>query len=279
MSTYMEAFPVGSAAHMQQPTPMPGTGGSRPVMGPPSGMVGASASSSGLYDPSGSVVGAPGAKKSKTGLIVAIFVVLAAGGGIAAVALSSGGGGGTAPGSGSQVASNDPGSGSQAVAGSNGSHALPANPGSGSAVVTPAGSGSNVVQTGSDHGSDVTPKPAESVDVLIMTKPYIASFEVWSAGKKLIDGPDMVQVTPGTPLQIVIKAPGFKDQPMTLDGAQKKVMAKLVAKPGHPHTASPPPPPPPGHPDCSAKILDAKDPRCRAQYCATHEGDMNCNLE
>src|SRR3569623_1419020 len=97
MSTYMEAFPVGSSQHMSQPTPPPPmamgqmSGGhaiaptmaAAPVMTPPVGMP--SASASGLYDPSGSVVTVP--KKSSAGLIIAILVVLAAGGGIAAFVL------------------------------------------------------------------------------------------------------------------------------------------------------------------------------------------------
>src|SRR5690606_24984330 len=97
MSTYMEAFPVGSAQHMAQPTPPPMTGmvgavsaahaatpspyQSQPVMPVASGQ-----GASGLYDPAGSsVVTVP--KKSSTGIIIALVILLAAGGGIAAVVL------------------------------------------------------------------------------------------------------------------------------------------------------------------------------------------------
>src|SRR5439155_25406232 len=76
MSTYMEAFPVGSPNHMMQPTPPPmmagQMAGGHPIaptmaaghsmtppvgLSTPAGMVGAS--SSGLYDPSASVVNVP----------------------------------------------------------------------------------------------------------------------------------------------------------------------------------------------------------------------------
>jgi serine/threonine-protein kinase len=107
MSTYMEAFPVGTTSHQAQPTPPPMTGAqvaqvaaqvptmaagypppgqSQPVMpqqmasGPSAAL---SSSQSGLYDPSGSVVAVH--KKSKAGVITAIAVLLAVGGGIAAV--------------------------------------------------------------------------------------------------------------------------------------------------------------------------------------------------
>ena len=132
MSTYMEAFPVGSAHHQAQPTPPPMTGAhlmaggigptansptvaagtpppyvpgqSQPVLPQQySGPSAAVSGQSGLYDPGASYV-AP--KKSKVGLIVAICVLLAAGGGITAVVLlgKKDSGGGT--GSGSQIAEN-----------------------------------------------------------------------------------------------------------------------------------------------------------------------------
>ncbi len=118
MSTYMEAFPVGSTGHMAQPTPPPMTGmqaaqhagaqaptmaagsvagyphptpgQSQPVMpqqlgSGPSAAV--SSSASGLYDPSGSVVAVK--KKSSTPIIIAIALLVAVGGGIAAVMLLS----------------------------------------------------------------------------------------------------------------------------------------------------------------------------------------------
>jgi len=179
MSTYMEAFPVGSAQHMAQPTPPPmigpttansatvgiGTpppfgapgqsqpfnpGGSQPFTPvgsntPPQGM-GAALSNTGggsMYDASSSVVAPP---KSKTGLIVAIVILLAAGGGIAAVVLMGKG----------DKAGGGAGSGSEVVA-QNGSE------GSGGSAATPPpetppnnGGGSGTTPT---NGSDTTTPP------------------------------------------------------------------------------------------------------------------------
>ena len=159
MSTYMEAFPVSSAHPVQTPGAMNAIGnahsatvgvGAPPGVMPsgghayaPSGStpgVGAApsaSSSSGLYDPSGSQL-AP-KKKGNTGLLIAIFAVLAVGGGVAAfVILGQKGDGTSSTGSGSQVASNDPGT------------------GSGSSTVTGGGSGSGsatVVKNGGGSGS------------------------------------------------------------------------------------------------------------------------------
>ncbi len=284
MSTYMEAFPVGSAAHSVQPTPQPlvphQSGGSRPV---PSGMIGASSSGSGLYDASSSAV-AP--RKSKTGLIVAILVVLLAGGGITALVLLGGGGGGTGKGSGSQVAiaaSGDDGS-AHITQPDKGSAAVTNPPDKGSATTNPPDKGSATLppDKGSDSGSagsagSATLPATEPVEVLVMTKPYVATFEIWSNGKKVIDGPDNVQVTPGAATAFTIKAKGFKDQPFTLDGVKKKVTVALSLKPGSTHVNVPPPPPPPGHPDCSATIKDPKDKHCISQYCAAHADDARCD--
>src|SRR6185312_12971034 len=136
MSTYMEAFPVGSSQHMAQPTPGPMQ---PPITGaaytptiaaghPPSGPHGlatpqhVNAQSSqpvmqpGLYDPSASVVTV--GKKSNTGLIIAILVVLLAGGGIAAFVVMNNK---DTPGNGSGSGSGSIGSGSALVAEGSGS--------------------------------------------------------------------------------------------------------------------------------------------------------------
>jgi len=304
MSTYMEAFPVGSAQHMAQPTPppmqpgqmpMPGmmSGGHAPLaptmaaspsMTPPVGMVGASAS--GLYDPSGSVVSVP--KKSKAGLVIAILVVLAAGGGIAAFVLlnkKDAGPKGNTPGS--DVAVVDHGSAGSSITpehhtdpGSAGS-AQPAgtDPWGGSGGSSEAGS----AKSGSDAGSSTThdvppppPPPTDQVPVAIFTQPDVA-FEVWENGAKVQDGSDDVMVEKGAPRKLVLKAKGFKDKTITVDGMKKKMAVKLERVAGaHP---PPPPPPPPGHKDCTNSILDPSDARCRKQYCAGHEDDPNCGLE
>ncbi|HEY5927486.1 MAG TPA: serine/threonine-protein kinase [Kofleriaceae bacterium] len=316
MSTYMEAFPVGSAAHMAQPTPAPMTGAqmaqmsgaqsptmaagyphptpgqSQPVVQPQFGGSGPSAalspSSSGLYDPSGSVV----VKKSKTGLIVAIAVLIAVGGGIAAVMVLGGKKekGPTGDGSGSEVADNtkgsddvvsppDKGSGSQVAVNDQGSGSgagsdTQANGGSGSGTPTnDLGSGNQ----GTDVGSATVPPNPDTLDVAIFTEPFVNEFEIWEGGKKLQSGDEDLAITPGTPRKIVVKAKGFKDsKPITVDGKKKRVRVKLESKGG-----SRPPPDtgkPPGI-DCSSTIKDPKNKKCIQQFCASHPDDMRCDAE
>ena len=190
MSTYMEAFPVGSAQHASQATPGPMMAGrvatnqsatvaahtpppyvpgqSQPMMpmqhgGPPSGQ-GAALGTSGMYDPGASSIAPP---KSKTGLIVALVILLAAGGGIAAVVVLGAKGKKTDPvaeggGSGSAVVA-DNGGGSATVPDKGSAGTTPdvgsaAIPDKGSAAVIPdngsAGSGSDATVVNAGSGSN-----------------------------------------------------------------------------------------------------------------------------
>jgi len=155
--------------------------------------------------------------------------------------------------------------------------------GSGSATVPASGSGSGSATVPTDGsgsaGSAAIPAP-QPLDILIETKPYVGEFAVVEAGKKLFDGPDNIQITPGTPRTVVIKRAGYKDKTVTIDGKTKKLVVSLERIPdaGHPtvpiiHA------PPPGHPDCSSVVKDPKDKHCRAQYCAGHASDPNCDLQ
>jgi hypothetical protein len=298
MSTYMEAFPiVPSAQHMVQPTPGPirqmsnphaATIGAPPTGGYPpqgyhsptpqpypqsGGMAHAAPGQSGLYDPASSSLAV--AKKSKTGLILAIVAVLAVGGGVAAFVI---------------VNQKDTTTAASAGSGSAGSAVVATGSGmSAGSQVVETGSGSQVVAVGSagpgsaqaNPGSGATAPPhEEAVDILLMTQPYVG-FEIWEADKKLDDGPPAeVQVTPGTPRTITIKAKGFKDKAVVLDGKKKKLMVKLEAKPGA--TAHPPivvHPPPPGAPDCSKALVKPGDKACQAQFCGTHGDAPACQIE
>ncbi len=183
MSTYMEAFPVGSAQHTAQHTPGPMVRGgatnqsatvaahtpppfamgsaaphqSQPMapMHAPTGQ-GAALGQSGMYDPSSSSMVAP--KKSKTGLIVALIILLAAGGGIAAVVVlggkkkTDGAAGGTGGSDGSAEVVADKGSGGSAggVLPDKGSAAVPDK---GSAVVPDKGSDAVPDKGSADTGS------------------------------------------------------------------------------------------------------------------------------
>jgi serine/threonine-protein kinase len=312
MSTYMEAFPVGSSAHMAQPTPPPmtgahmatppnplsatapagayGSGGSQPVIPAQySGPSAAISSPSGVYDPSGSAV-VPAPKKSKTGLIVAICVVLAAGGGIAAMVLlggkqddkiAEGGGSGSAE-VGSQAAGtgSDPpdvgSAGSQVATGDHGSNAGSdaVNSGSagGSAVVgNDSGSGS-----GQDVGSGGDVAAPAAIAVTVFTIPYLDEFEIWEDGKKVQNGSEDLSIVPGVSRTIVVKAKGFKDsKPLVVDGKKTRLKVSLSKLAG---TTTQVVKPATG-PDCTKTIVDNKNKRCVAQYCAAHPDDFRCDAE
>jgi serine/threonine protein kinase len=307
MSTYMEAFPVmPSSAHQIQPTPPPMT---RPVgIGNASAPTIAASSGSGpalvqpqLGPPSGVYPGASTAipRRSKAGLIIAVLAVLAVGGGVAAFVIASNKDpkdpDGPGSGSGSHVVITTPGSGSDRGSSRTG----PGSDGSGSAMNSHDGSagsdgrgsdagsnhagsdqgsahsGSNVGSAdGSDAGSN-TPPPVEVVSVLLIARNG-AVFDVYEDGKMLFEGPDNLDVPRGEKRKVVIKARGFKDRTLVVDGKKKRVMFSLdrVATPG----PGPGPVPPPG-PDCSNRIVDGSK-ACVAQYCAKHPDDQaKCGLE
>jgi len=318
MSTYMEAFPVlPSAAHQVQPTPppMPGprTGpitGVHPATGPSGPQQVISSASSGVYP------GTPQGAKSKVGLIVAILVVLGVGAAVAAVAVTNNkkdpGGG---PGSGSQIAIKDPG----AAEGSN--HAVTEGPGkdgsAGSAAGVPGrdgSAGSSAVANGSgaphpdagsaagsnavpDPGSNTLPRP-EVVLVPLFAR-NTSQFEVYEDDVKLLDGPDNLEVPKGQKRTVVIKARGFKDKVLVVQGVKKRVQFSLdrvagprpIPGPGPgpgpapgPGSADPVPthqtPQPQPGPNCANAIVDIKSKACVAQYCTVHPNDVSkCGLE
>jgi serine/threonine protein kinase len=334
MSTYMEAFPVPpTGAHMVQRTPAPTpTPMTRPVMvgnatGPtiiatspsgPSPMV--VTPSSGVYSAQYPVSATP--QKSRAALIVAILAVLAVAGGVAAYVVVSNGkkpAGGS--GSGSQIAGND-GHGSNrdaprdaavvAVpdAAGPGSDIASSGSGSGSGSDSDSGRGSGgsgsgaTVENhgGSDRGSN-GPAQVEVVEVLVSAK-NAARFEVYENGAKLFDGPDVLPVNKGETRTIVLRAAGFKDKVVVVDGTKRKLSVALARAPvsntggsrgsgsvptnsgsgsgtgpvnsgqgsGHIYT-------PQLGPDCSSKILDPKSKACVEQYCAKHQDEDKCHME
>jgi serine/threonine-protein kinase len=321
MSTYMDAFPVApTSGHQVQPTPPPMTGpvmvsgahaATIAAMGPSGSAPIVAAASSGIY--SGGYPGAPaGTRKSKVGLIVAVLAVLAVGGGVAAFVVVSHQEPRKGSDSGSQLASNDPGSGdhgsSHAVhdgsARDGSAHdgsagvATISHDGSGTPGVGSDGSGSNpgsdhaVPSSGSDHvgsnvespngsdgGSNTPPRP-EVVPVPLVAK-NVVSFEVFENGAKLFDGPDNLEVTKGEKRTVVIKAKGYKDKTVVVDGTKKKVQFSLERIPRPPvngdqgsgHVV----PPPPGL-NCTSTIVDPKNKACVSQYCAMHPKDDNCDF-
>ncbi len=298
MSTYMEAFPVGSSQHLAQPTPGPiqmsgphaatvaATGPTGGYVLPhatpmPSGPPMHAASASGMYDPSASAL-AP--KKSKMGLVIAIIAILAVGGGIAAfVLLNKDENKEAAQGSGSSVVAT--GSGSAQVPEQHGSGAGSAIASAGSALIPQTGSaGSATAQTGSAGSANTGSAAAnDKVVVKVLTVPFVEEFTVVAEdGTKIDDGqaPAEVPVTPGTPVKAIIKAKGYRDKKVTIDGRKPEIMVKIEPLPhaGGTHPVNPTPPNP-GKSDCADSVKDPKDPRCKAEYCKHHPDDLNCDLQ
>jgi hypothetical protein len=310
MSSYMEAFPVlPSSSHQAQPTPPPRTG---PVVisgahaatvaaNHPSGpaMI-VNAGSSGIY--AGPQTG-QAAPKGKLGLVIAILAVLVVGAGVAAFAVVNKNSG-RGPGGGSQTA--DRGSGGSATIlhdGSSGSGAV-AGDGSGSGRVTDVGSAGqgsagqgsagqgSAGQQGSaagsgqdgDSGSNVPP-PVEVVQVQL-TATNVLQFEVYENGAKVLDGPDALDVPKGGKRTVVIKARGFKDKTLVVQGVKQKVKFALSRISG-PHgtgsedgsgsssgSAERPRPL-----NCTKSIVDPDSKPCIQQYCSVHPNDLAHCLE
>jgi serine/threonine protein kinase len=309
MSAYMEAFPVSSMHPIPTPGPMTGpvrTSQTSPPMGPGSGP---QQSPSGPYHPATGPHAMPYAdsapiqqpKKSKTGLIIAIIAILAVGGGVAAFLIVSNNGGddpnknGSNGSNGSNVVHNDHPDAAVATAKD---ASIVTNPADATVVASTADA---TVEEPKDAGVVAPPDAAiatpSTIPVLLMAKNGVA-FEVYESGKKVLDGPDNLDVTPGSPRTIVIKSKGFKDKTVTVDvkdglamctGAgcvgdkkKKKVTfaldrASVIIHNGSngsgEHTVPPP------RIDCREALRDPRDKECRAQYCARHEDDVRCGLE
>jgi serine/threonine protein kinase len=266
------------------PGPMPG-----PMPGyPPSGGTPAiSSSSSGLYDPASSVVQVP--KKSKVGLIVAILVVLAVGGGIAAVVVL-GDKKKPADGPGSQVASN----GTNQASGNE-----PVTPDASSGGAPPivvdaaeAQSADATVAAPAD-AADVTPPPADAaslppeIDAGLPEKKQVtvklavrgvSFFDIYEGDKKVMEGPADIQIPEGESKTYVLKAKGFKDTKVTIDGKKKKLEVKMASVGGvGPGSQKLPDPP---RLDCSSRIVDPSNAVCKKQYCDKHPDDFSkCGLQ
>jgi len=86
---------------------------------------------------------------------------------------------------------------------------------------------------------------------------------------------------------VVIKAKGFKDKKLVVEGIKKKtVQFSLeripVIRPPGPGSSHVPPPdpiptPPPGL-DCSGSIVNAKNRACVKQFCKLHPKDETCAI-
>jgi len=114
----------------------------------------------------------------------------------------------------------------------------------------------------------------------------------------------VLPVNKGETRTIVLKAPGFRDKVVVVDGTKRKLAVALARAPvintggsrgsgslptnagsgsgtgpvnsgqgsGHIYT-------PQLGPDCSNKILDPKSKACVDQYCAKHQDEDKCHME
>ena len=137
--------------------------------------------------------------------------------------------------------------------------------------------GSNDPKGSGDKGSNTVPPPPPAQQVQVALNSNAGKFEVWEDNKRLLDSDSLqlVRVTPGTPRTFVIKAHGFDDKTITVDGKDDKMHVKMTPKPG----IKPPPPPPPPTLDCSTVIKAPSDKHCVKQYCALHPDEVKCMTE
>jgi serine/threonine-protein kinase len=286
MSSYMEAFaaprtgahtpqvprtgPYGTPPPASQPTMVAGTGGMpQPAPGsglyppppppPGSGPVPmAGTPGSGLYAASGSGLVDVAPKKSKAGLIFALVAVLAAAGGITAFVVLGNKGEGTDP------DPNGPGTGGVVT---------PAGTADAAPLIAPAGADAASLVAGGTPDAQVFAPPAPDAApapvVVLVDSKNVNRFEVWEGKKKLGSGAQVIQIVPGTPRTLVLKAKGYKDETVVIDGTQAKIEVKLESKGGDG----------PEPMDCSSKVKDPKNKKCVDQYCSSHPDDYKYCLD
>ena len=264
-----------------------------------------SSSSSGLYDPSQSNL-AP--KKGNTGLIIAILAVLAVGGGIAAFVILGQKDGKAGDGSGSQVASGDgPGTNTKlgndvsdggvaattpdakqvAAGGTPDAAALASTPDAAESTVAPDAA---VVQPASlDAGSEPLPKEidagvlAPKVTQVSLVGMNVSTYDVYVDGAvvPLVGGDHVIDVPEGKKLKVTIKAKGFKDKDVVLDGKSRiaKFSASkipVVTSTGNNgsnttnNNGSNTPPPANKCTGTSADLSRTLGPTCAAKFCRDH---------
>jgi serine/threonine-protein kinase len=270
--------------------------GSTPAVIPQSG------SSSGLYDPGQSYV-AP--KKGNTGLIIAILAVLAVGGGVAAFVILGQKDNKAGEGSGSQIASGEgPGTNKvgndvpdagvasttpdakQVAAATPDAAVAASTPDAGEATVAPDAA----EQTASiDAGSEPPPKEidagvlAPKVAQVSLVGMNVSTYDAYVNGElvPLVGGDHVIDVPEGKKVKVTIKAKGFKDKDVVLDGKSRiaKFSASkipVVTNNGNTgnnttnNNGSNTPPPATKCTGTSADLSRTLGPTCAAKFCREH---------
>ncbi len=232
-----------------------------------------------LYDSGSSVLHVP--KKSKAGLIIAIIALLAIGGGVAAFVIISG------QEEAKPVATADAAVADQPDA------AVVTNDKPDAAVVVTNDKPDAAVAGNDLKDADTRPEPDATVasnepdaavtppqpDAAVVTPPDAAitvatvrvkiflkspavPFEAYEGSTKLFDGPDAIEITPGTPRTITLKVKGYKPATVTITGKEPGGQFKTSLRP---------------EPlDCSAVLVDARNNACKTQFCRSHPSDSKC---
>ncbi len=231
-----------------------------------------------LYDSGSSVVHVP--KKSKAGLIIAIIALLAIGGGVAAFVIINGQEDGkkvavadaavsndkpdaaaTTDKPDAAVASNDP---KDAAVASNDPKDADSKPEPDAAVAS--NEPDAAVTPPEPDAAVATPPDAATTVATVKVKIFVKSpavpFEAFEGSTKLFDGPDSVEITPGTPRTITLKVKGYKPGTVTLTGkepgGQIRVSLQREAL------------------DCTAVLAEPKNNACKTQFCKGHPSDSKC---
>jgi len=248
---------------------------------PPSGPSHAITGQGNLYDSGSSVVQVK--KKSKAPLIIGIIAVLAIGGGVAAFVITQQDDGGGTTTADAAVAGNDK---VDAVAAGNDKPDADTKTDKPDAAIAsndpPKVDASDTKNDPPDAGTvatepDAAPTPEPdagvtappdaatviaTVKVKIFLKSPAVAYEAFEGTTKLFDGPDSIEITPGTPRTITLKVKGYKPLNVTVTGKEPGLQLKATLK------AEPL--------DCTAVIVDQRTASCVKQFCKGHPGDVKC---
>ncbi len=219
-----------------QPYQAPSHGGTPPPnAGGPNTGVQHGARASGSYAGASDSYMVP-ARKSRTGLIIAIFLVICAAGGAAAYFILAGAGGDKNDKE--PVAAND----TQSDAGSAGTRPATTDAANAAATTDPLNPVTKTIDAGlavaavvpdaSNAGSTVV-KPVNSlkagiVMVLLESEPNGAS--VWQGHKKIGKTSMILKITKGDPQTYILRYKRRKDLQVTVDGTKDKITSRLVRK-------------------------------------------------
>jgi serine/threonine protein kinase len=275
MSTYMQAYQGGGSgmigAQGSQPYQVPGmppTGvhpaatpghmlapGSQPNM-MPAGMPHPTPPPMGYapspFAPDSSSVALPqGKKSSKAGLIFLLIALVVVGAGVAVFLVVNGNDSGSGTGSGTA-------SGTATGTGTGTASGVASGTASGTDTGSQQASGTG---TGTASGTDT-----EAAVISVTINSGVAGAHVFDGKKDLGTAPQVVRVIPGEPMDITVKAKGYKDLTKSVDGQTDSVafdLTKVVIKHGGNGSGS-----------AGSNSQDAIK-----KYCQEHPEDLRCQAE